>query len=94
MKRVQPLEYDPVIHGYSIALGNKYDVYSVKDVVKVLKWMHHKDTSEEYAREFSKKLIAFDIFTRMRLEAEGIKIKGQITAAKLVKLGVIPSRHY
>jgi len=26
MKRVQPLEYDPVIHGYSVATVNKYDV--------------------------------------------------------------------
>jgi hypothetical protein len=92
MKRVQPLEYDPVIHGYSVATVNKYDVYSIKDVVKILKWIHHEDTSEEYVREFSKKLIAFDIFTRMRLNAEGINIKGKVTADKLVKLGVIPKR--
>lgn len=92
--RKGPLEYDPVIHGYSVALAFKYDITSIKDVVKILKWMNHEDTSEKYAREFSKKLLIFDIFTRMNLESEGINIKGKITAAKLVRKGVIKSKYY
>ncbi len=65
------LEYDPVVHGYSIAIGNNWDITSIKDVVKILKWMNHEDTSEEYAREFSKMLLAFDIFIKMKLNWKG-----------------------
>ncbi|MBI2012252.1 hypothetical protein HYS91_05810 [Candidatus Daviesbacteria bacterium] len=85
--RTQPLEYDPVVHGYSVALANKYDIISVKDVVKILKWIHHKDSSEEYAKEFMKKLLAYDFFLHMQLN-----IKGKITAKKLMAMGVIPQR--
>lgn len=92
--RTKPLEYDPVVHGYSVATVKKYDITSIKDVVKILKWIHHEDTSEEYAREFSKKLLTFDIFMRMKLQSEGVNIKGKITADKLVKKGVIKSRYY
>lgn len=87
-----PIEYDPVVHGYSVALGNKYDITSTKDVVKILKWIRHEDTSEEYAKEFMKKLLTYDLFTRMRLESEGHNIKGKITAKKLMKMGIIPQR--
>lgn len=94
MKRAEPLEYNPVIHGYSVALGNKYDIYRVKDVVKILKWIRHKDTSIDFAREFFKQLIAFELFTRMALEAEGIKIEGKMTIEKLMKAGVVSSKYY
>lgn len=92
MKRVQPLEYDPVIHGYSVSLGFNYDITSIKDVVKILKFIHHEDTSEKHAQEFMKKLLIFDFSTRLRLESEGHTIKGKITAKKLMKMGVIPQR--
>lgn len=83
------LEYDAVVHGYSVAIGNKYDITSIKDVVKILKWIHHEDTSEKYAKEFSKMLLAFDVFIKMKLNW-----KGKMTAEKLVKKGVVKSRYY
>ncbi len=85
--KTEPVEYDPVVHGYSIALGNKYDVTSTKDIVKILKWIHHEDTSEKYAKEFMKKLLAYDFFLHMQFN-----IKGKITAKKLMNMGIIPKR--
>lgn len=93
MKRTQSLEYNPVIHGYSVATVSYYDIYSLKDVVKILKQIRHTNTSEEYARDFQKQLIAFDVFTRMRLQSEGHNIKGKITGKKLVKLGLVSGRY-
>ena len=78
-----------VIHGYSVATVNKYDITSIKDVVKILKWINHEDTNEEYAREFSKKLQAFDIFIRLKMNW-----KGKMTAEKLVKKGFVPKRKF
>ena len=35
MRRTEPLEYDPVVHGYSAAVVFKYDITSIEDVVKI-----------------------------------------------------------
>ena len=83
----QALEYDPVIHGYSVAVGNKYDITSIKDVVKILKWIRHEDTSEEFAKKFSILLQIFDVEIRKQLNWEG-----KMTAEKLIKKGLIPDR--
>lgn len=85
--RTEPMEYDPVIHGYSVAITNKYDITSIKDVVKILKWINHKDTSEEYAKKFSIFLLIFDRHIRKQLNW-----KGKMTAEKLVKRGLVPKR--
>ena len=85
--KTQHLEYDPVIHGYSVAITNKYDIASIKDVVKILKWIHHEDTSEEYAKKFSIFLHIFDVHIRKQLNWEG-----KMTAEKLIKKGVITRR--
>lgn len=82
--RTKPLEYDPVVHGYSVAVMYQYDITSIKDVVKILKKIMHKDTSEEYAKKFSKLLQLFDTFIRRKLE-----LKGKITKKTLIKKGVI-----
>jgi len=84
MRRTEPLEYDPVVHGYSAAVVFKYDITSIEDVVKILKRIRHEDTSEEYAKKFSKLLQLFDVTIRKKLE-----LKGKITTKKLVKMGVI-----
>lgn len=85
--RKEPLEYDPVIHGYSVAIGNEYDITSIRDVVKILKWINHEDISEKYAEEFSKQLLAFDFFLHRKLD-----IKGKITADKLIEMGLVKRR--
>lgn len=85
----ESFEYDPVIHGYSVAIANNYDITTIKDVVKILKWIRHKDTSEAFAKEFSKKLQAFDIFIHMKLHW-----KGKIIAKELVKKGFIPQKEF
>lgn len=80
----EPLDYDPVIHGYSVAIGNKYDITSISDVVKILKWIRHEDISEEYAKKFSNLLQIFDIEIRKKLNWEG-----KMTAEGLVKKGMV-----
>ncbi len=87
--KTESLEYNPVIHGYAVAIANKYDIALIKDVVRILKWINHEDTSEEYAREFSKQLQAFDIFTRIKLNW-----KGKMTPEKLMKKGLVPKRKF
>jgi len=82
-----PLEYDPVVHGYSVAVMYQYNIASIKDVIKILKKINDVNTNEDYAKEFSKSLQAFDIFIRMKLN-----LKGRITKEKLIKLGVIQNR--
>lgn len=78
------LKYDPVVHGYSVATVSQYDITSVKDVVKILKRINHEDTSEEYAKKFSKLLQLFDSIVRKKLD-----LKGKITKKTLIKNGVI-----
>ncbi len=85
--RKDPLEYDPVIHGYSVAIGNKYDIKSIKDVVKILKWIKHEDTSEKYAQKFSKLLQILDVHIHKQLSW-----KGKMTAEKLIKKGLVTER--
>ncbi|OGE18822.1 hypothetical protein A3J19_02080 [Candidatus Daviesbacteria bacterium RIFCSPLOWO2_02_FULL_41_8] len=82
--RTKPLEYDPVVHGYSVAVSYKYDITSIKDVVKILKKIRHENTSEEYAEKFSALLRLFDTYIRRKLNLEG-----KITREKLIKKGLI-----
>lgn len=82
--KVKPLEYDPVVHGYSVATVDQYDITSIKDVVKILKKIRHEDTSEKYAKKFSKLLQLFDVFIRRKLNLEG-----KITKKKLIKSGLV-----
>jgi hypothetical protein len=82
-----PLEYDPVVHGYSVAVMYQYDIASIKDVIKILKRINQVNVNEEYVKKFSKSLQLFDIFIRGKLNLEG-----RITKERLIKLGVIQNR--
>jgi len=49
-----------VMDAYSIAVANKIDLSSVKDVVKILRVVDPENANESYAKEFSKMLQLFE----------------------------------